>query len=68
MNDFIRSTKLFSAPSTIKGIARVVDIFGNLDEYNYQENADAKAIQMDWENVGVDISNSIKIYEQKKAE
>ena len=61
-NTKIKSTDLFSIPSFMKGVSRTVNLFGNLDEYNYQDNADAHAIKNDWKNVGLDIKSSIKKY------
>lgn len=57
-----RSTDLFSFPSFLKGASRVVDLFGKLDEYKYDDDADTKALKKDWEVVGQNIKESIDNY------
>ncbi len=63
----ISSSDLFARPSFIEGIARIVDLGGNLQEYNVSETeaeADENAIGNDWRIVGQDLSNSFKRYER----
>lgn len=67
IKDFIHSSDLFSYPSVQKGIARTVDLFGSLDEYNTkasEEEADECELRHDWVLVGSDLSKAIKDYEQ----
>jgi len=64
-NIFIDSSALYSSPSVIKGIARLFDLFGQLDEYNSkptEEEADGAAIKRDWCIIGLDIAHAIKTY------
>jgi hypothetical protein len=53
---------LFSRPSFIEGIARILDLGNTLNEYNYsqsEEEADSQAIASDWKAVGNDIKVAI---------
>jgi hypothetical protein len=46
-------------------MARIGDLFGSLDEYNYKKTeaeADSEALRRDWLIVGRDIANAIKSY------
>lgn len=64
---FINSSALFTIPSILKGTARVVDLFGYLDNYNYKKTeaeADAEALRRDWTIVGLDIKDAIGVYEE----
>lgn len=64
---FINSSALFTNPSVLKGTARVADLFGYLDNYNYKETeaeADIKALKRDWTIVGFDIKRAIEFYEE----
>jgi len=50
--------KLYSRPSFWEGMARMVDVFGLLNEYNSSSSdneADFRATRSDWERVGADI-------------
>lgn len=58
---------LFAEPSFTEGIGRVLDLGGTLQIYNESENPendDFEALRRDWEAVGKDIKESIKIYER----
>ena len=64
---FLDSSALFTSPSFGKGSARIVDLFGDLDGYNYKEteaDADAEALRRDWNMVGLDIAQAIDAYDQ----
>ncbi|GIK61087.1 MAG: hypothetical protein HND39_01330 [Ignavibacteriota bacterium] len=53
---------LFSRPSFIEGIARILDLGSTLNEYNYsesEEEADARALASDWKAIGNDIKVAI---------
>lgn len=68
MGNYTNSSPLVLQPSFLKGVARVVDLFGQLDEYNYSssnDEADSKALKRDWFITGEDISSSMKQYGQK---
>jgi len=50
--------ELCAHPSFLEGVARLFDIGGTLDHYNYsrsEEEADYSAILSDWRHVGNDI-------------
>ena len=67
MHDYIDSSDLFTNPSILKGSARLFDLFGWLDKYNYKKTgniADSDAIRRDWSVIGNDILKAIKIYGQ----
>ena len=61
-NDIV-TTFLFSTPSLLSGIARMLDIYGQLDSYNMSETAemaDAKALYSDFRIIGQDLRQSIE--------
>lgn len=69
MTDIINSSSLYRIPSGLKGAARTVSIFGNLDEYrtsSTEKEADTDAIRKDWEIVGKDINTAIRKYDSTK--
>ncbi len=52
---FNRSGRLFADPSFLEGMSRVLDLLGNMDNYNEDatpEIADSKALFSDWASVG----------------
>jgi hypothetical protein len=54
---------LYAKPSFVEGMARSIDLFGVLQEYNRslsEEEADAWAIYSDFQAVGTDLSKAIK--------
>lgn len=60
---------LFVRPSFIEGLARIMDFGSGLQIYNYSKDgkdADFKALQNDWRQIGRDIELSISRYEQEK--
>jgi hypothetical protein len=64
----LHSSSLYTTPSASKGIARVFDLFGQLNTYTTHSTdakADAHALARDWRIVGRDIANAIKTYGQK---
>lgn len=49
----------------MKGSARLADLFGQLDTYNFrssEKETDEKALREDWKIVGQDITRAIKTY------
>ncbi len=61
MND--KGFSLYAKPSFLEGVARLVDIAGTLDEYNYSDSddeADSRALQSDWEAVGNDLHSALE--------
>ncbi|MDE0024953.1 MAG: hypothetical protein OXP69_11130 [Spirochaetaceae bacterium] len=62
MSDF-----LFARPSFIGGAARVLDLFGTLQEYNRSPTpdiADQRAMFNDFRAIGVDLEQVMKRYEE----
>ncbi len=58
MSDF-----LFSKPRSWHGVARLFDLAGQFDEYNYSlsdTEADTRATYSDWMRVGKDMEDAIK--------
>ncbi len=51
---------LFARPSFIAGIARIFDIGGTLQEYNFSKNYDYKSLLNDWYTVGDDMRSVMK--------
>jgi hypothetical protein len=63
MNKKVQSDFLFAQPSFASGAARVLDLWGQFDDYNRSETpaeADEKAIAADWLVVGQDILAAIE--------
>ncbi len=59
---------LFSKPSFLEGVARLVDFGATLNMYNDSsspEEADINAIRSDWEIVGNDLQHSIDNFKGK---
>jgi len=54
-----KSTKILRYPSFFKGVARIFDLFGSLDQYKYSNNPDAELIHRDWEIIGYDLKKAI---------
>jgi hypothetical protein len=57
---------LFAMPSFVFGAARVLDLGSTFDVYNESLNghiADQRAFLSDWQQVGMDISDSMEIFE-----
>ncbi len=61
----MKATNILREPSFLRGAARVIDIFGKLDEYKYTSDLDAELLHRDWENTGIDLQNEINRYGQK---
>ena len=58
---------LFASPSFASGTARLLDWFGDFDEYNTSpssKEADSQAIASDWAMVGEDIRKAIGDFER----
>lgn len=63
-----QSTDILRYPSFSKGVARVLDFFGTLDEYKYSDEPDSELIQKDWEMIGNDLMKVIKHEKQSSKE
>ena len=58
---------LFTTPGFLTGVARLMDLFGELDDYNFAPNpglADAIATRVDWQTVGADMWAALKEYNE----
>lgn len=63
METKIKTGFLFADPSFMSGAARVIDLWGQFDDYNRSETpkeADGKAIAADWLVVGNDLQDAIE--------
>ncbi len=63
----IRSDFLFSTPTFASGAARVLDLFGTYDTYNFSSTdheADFSALLSDWRIVGQDIFSAMSQLER----
>lgn len=63
----LNSSALFTTPSFFKGTARIGDMFGQLDSYNYSKSAaqaDQEALSRDWKIVGKEIANAINTFKK----
>jgi len=59
---------LFANPSFLAGMASVLDLGGNLVEYNYSESgeqADYIALLSDWVEIGADMRLAVAAFEGK---
>jgi hypothetical protein len=62
---------LFATPTLLSGMARVFDLSGSLNEYNYcdtPEKADFYAIHSDWRSVGTDILIAVENFKDENAD
>ena len=58
----MRSDFLFAQPAIIFGVARLLDLFGQFDQYNKsrtEQEADAQGLYSDWRTTGWDVFVSI---------
>jgi hypothetical protein len=68
MDKKVKTDFLFAQPSFGSGAARVLDLWGEFDDYNRSETpeeADAKAIAADWLVVGQELSDAIERQEEE---
>jgi hypothetical protein len=59
---------LFAVPSFLEGMARAVDLGGVFDRYNASssgEEADIRAMSVDWQAVGCDLRQAVKRVESE---
>jgi len=62
---------LFAKPSFFEGMARVLDLGGTLNEYNYSRSgshADMHAVGNDWIAVGEDLRGAVETVTGSKSE
>ena len=67
MNETESRIHLYSMPSFLKGVARLIDPFNELDQYNKcatGQEADYYALLSDWLSVGDDIEYAIGEHEK----
>jgi hypothetical protein len=63
-----RAFRLYAVPSFWEGIARLIDVGGMLNEYNYSKSeweADYRALQSDWGLVGEDLWGALDQFIQE---
>lgn len=66
----VKSDFLFAQPSFASGAVRILDLFGQFDQYNMSATpveADAKALAADWFVVGQDIADAVEQHESQKS-
>ncbi len=66
-----RTFFLFSVPSSLSGIARLLDLGATFTEYNIsatEAEADARAMTADWLAVGDDLSQAIAVFGEQHPE
>jgi hypothetical protein len=59
------STFLFATPTWTEGVGRLLDFGDTLTQYNESataEQADYRALEMDWRAVGADIFGAIDLF------
>lgn len=59
------TTRLYSMPSWLSGVASIFDLGGTLNEYNFASDpaeADYLAIASDWAAIGADLQAAIDSY------
>jgi len=69
MGQFTPTFYLFSRPSFIEGMSRVLDLGATLQDYNKSHTsveADYIAISNDWKAIGKDIKASLQNYVQRE--
>ncbi len=62
---------LFASPSFLSGVARLLDLFGQFDDYNDSpsgEAADARAVYSDWRITGEDLARAMWVIEREQSE
>lgn len=60
--------RLYARPSFLEGVARLFDLRGSLNKYNYSRSiteADFRSIESDWQFVGNDLRAAIKQFAQE---
>lgn len=61
----ITTSQLYSSPSFFRGVARSIDLFGTINQYNESKSeseADYVAIKRDWNVVGQMLSQVLFSY------
>ncbi len=61
---------LFVRPSFWRGVARLLDFRGTLDQYNISsspEDADYRALRADWRAVGGDLRSAVTSYAERNS-
>jgi hypothetical protein len=66
MSDY--STILFTSPSFVEGVSRVIDLGNTLDQYNdclSGPQEDAYALSADWQAVGNDLRQAVREWKRE---
>lgn len=67
----MRTDYLFAAPSFSSGVASLLDLFGQFDDYNDSPSAalaDARAMYSDWRVTGEDLAGAMMVIDREQAE
>lgn len=65
LSSYLPSSDIYTDPSFFKGVGRVMDLFGQMDEFNYrstEEDADKTALSRDWTLIGKDLFSALTSY------
>jgi hypothetical protein len=62
MSDDFNKSPIYQSPSFLRGLARLVDFSGEIDQYNTSSDPDTNALQEDWKAVGNDLKVALKRY------
>lgn len=68
MSENLHSSSLYMDPSFLRGVARVQDLFGVMndnDAYNTKKKPDHDALKRDWEIVGKDLTLAMEQYREE---
>lgn len=66
----MRTDFLFAQPSLLIGVARLLDIWGLMDDYNHsqtEQEADARGLYSDWRITGEDLLRALQTAEEEDA-
>jgi hypothetical protein len=70
MSNKVKSGFLFSEPSFLSGASRLLDLWGQYDQYNQSltpAEADARAIAADWIIIGQDLQEAMDEFNSEEA-
>ena len=70
MSNKVKSDFLFAEPSFFSGAARLLDLWGQYDQYNQSltpAEADARAIAADWIITGQDLQDAMEEFNSEEA-
>ena len=62
MSEEFNREHIYSQPSFMRGLARLIDFSGDLDKYKHYEEPDSALLAQDWQTVGRDIQVALERY------